>query len=468
MLSRLWCRRKGALRRFSVGLIIAAAAWAQEHAAIENGLRPPVQIETRPEVRWKIGERMAHYKVPSVSVAMIKSGKIEWAHAWGGATPSTLFQAASISKPVAAVAALRLVELGKLSLDEDVNLKLKTWKVPASAAANRKPVTLRGLLSHSAGLTISGFPGYENGVMLPTVAQILDGVAPANTKPVRVDIEPGTTYRYSGGGYTVMQQLMEDVTGKTYAEIAKELVLKPAGMKRSTYIQPLPAALQAEAARGYDGERKLIGGGWHNYPEQAAAGLWTTPSDLARFLIAVQKGKLLSAAMMAEMLTARHGSYGLGWELSQAGTADERFAHSGGNAGFRCYAFSYRNRGDGFVVMTNGDGGSSLGSEIVRSVAAARKWAGLGQELKRLHPMSNEELAAYAGDYSVGEMKVKLSVRGEGLALTIGSDLGDLFPESATRFFSMENGIPAFIFERDGSGKVTGFQAGRLVGTRVR
>src|SRR5208282_3138916 len=203
-----------------------------------------------------INERMAHYKVPGVSVAFFDHGQIIWTKTYGFAdvaskkpvTADTLFQAAPTRKPVAALAALRLVQEGKLSLDEDVNVKLRTWKVPENAFTIKEKVTVRRILSHSAGLTVHGFPGYASDEPVPTVVQILNGEKPANSDPIRVDVVPGTLWRYSGGGYVILQTLLSDVTGKPFPQIMSELVLRPAGMTHSTYEQPLPQNRASEVA----------------------------------------------------------------------------------------------------------------------------------------------------------------------------------------------------------------------------
>src|SRR5690348_12170020 len=267
-------------RSHSLSAIVSASApQSQPEAAriarIENGLLPAVLIKGQPPQPMTISSRMEHYKVPGVSVAFFDHGQILWTHAYGLAdvaakkpvTPDTLFQAASISKPVSALAALRLVQDGKLSLDEDVNVKLKTWKVPDNAFTEKEKVTLRRILSHSAGLTVHGFPGYASGAPIPSVVQILNGEKPANTDPIRVDVVPGTLWRYSGGGYVILQTLLSDVTGKSFPQLMRELVLDPAGMARSTYEQPLPKSRAAEASTPYRANGDPVTGGPHTYPE---------------------------------------------------------------------------------------------------------------------------------------------------------------------------------------------------------
>ena len=228
--------------------------------------------------------QMARRHVPGLSLAIIQDGKIIEARAYGvtdrGITRSvgttTLFQAGSISKSVAALGALHLVERGKLDLDTDVNAALKSWKLPSSEFTTSKPVTLRGLLSHTAGLTVHGFPGYDTDSVVPSLVQVLDGAKPANTDAIRVEAIPGASWNYSGGGYTIMQQMVIDVTGQRFPDFMRQTVLAPLGMTQSSYEQPLPAPLAATTAAGHYQDGRIVRGRWHLYPEMAAAGLWTT------------------------------------------------------------------------------------------------------------------------------------------------------------------------------------------------
>jgi len=400
----------GAFLAVSMSAALNAATTPDARVAqIESGLRPPVLIEG--DKTWTLADRMRHYGVEGVSIAVIRDSKLEWAKGYGLAdaeakqpvTTSTLFQAASISKPVSAMGALALVEEGKLSLDGDINKFLKSWKVPANALTGKTPVTLEKLLSHTAGLTVHGFPGYGAGATVPTVVQVLDGAAPANTGAVVVDLAPGTEYRYSGGGYTVAQLAMTDVTGQTFPALMQRLVLGPLAMKESTYEQPLPAPRLAEAAVGYRGDGKAVDGKRHVYPEMAAAGLWTTPSDLARFAIGLEKilagGKgPLSQKMAENMVTPRRDGYGLGLGIEEEGRT-QYFSHGGANEGFRALLVASANRGYGAVVMTNSDNGSALAQEILRAIAAAYYWE--GYQIDSIVPakLTAEDLAIYAGRY---------------------------------------------------------------------
>ncbi|MFQ5793467.1 MAG: serine hydrolase domain-containing protein [Candidatus Bipolaricaulia bacterium] len=374
---------------------------AERIRRIENGLTPATGLWGQVVESLKLTDRMDYsYKVPGVSMAVIHNYRIEWARGYGVLeagrpdliTLETLFQAASISKPVVAMAALRLVEEGKLDLDEDVNKFLVSWKVPGNASWQSR-VTLRHLLSHTAGLTVHGFSGYPRAHELPTLFQILDGKEPANSPAVEVSAIPGAQFRYSGGGYCVIQQLLIDVTGKPFPEIMQELVLDPLGMEHSTYEQPLPESRSGSAATGHRWDGEPVDGQWHVYPEMAAAGLWTTPSDLARFTIELQRSKVgqsnnvLSGDMVNQMLTPQFedsiglgvfqfkDSIGLGLFLESKGESSY-FEHSGANAGFCCKLVTFIDCGLGAIVMTSSDNGSPLIEEILQAIAREYRWPG--------------------------------------------------------------------------------------------
>jgi CubicO group peptidase (beta-lactamase class C family) len=436
---------------------------------------PGIVIKGRPVPKVPLAERMEAYAMPGVSVAVIQDFKIEWAKGYGvqdketgsPVTPETLFQAASISKPVAAAAALECVEQGLLDLNEDINLMLKSWRVPDNEFTTDAKVTLRRILSHTAGLTVHGFPGYADGKEVPSVVQILDGEKPANTKAVRVDIEPGSQWRYSGGGYTVMQQLLIDTLDKPFPEILRELVLEPAGMTHSTYAQPLPESRAAQAAHAHFLNGTAIKGRWHTYPEMAAAGLWTTPSDLCRFALAIMEAyhgrseSPLSRETVREMLTEIDGRYGLGFSVRQDGES-LRFSHGGSNAGYKCFLVAWAESGEGAAIMTNGDLGSSLVMEILGSLANEYGWEAFKPSEKDVMALTGEQLAGYAGTYNF-ERAGGLTVIQEGERLFIeklyvvpgGSRRVEIFPESETRFFATETDA-VFTFRKDEGGEIEG------------
>jgi CubicO group peptidase (beta-lactamase class C family) len=356
-------------------------------------LRFPIDANQPVDITLK--RLMETFHVPGLSVAVIDNYQIAWARGFGvtesaGSTPvttKTLFQAGSISKPVAAVGAMWLVEHGKLSLDEDVNKKLKTWKVPENEFTKDQKVTLRRLMSHSAGLTVHGFPGYAVSEPRPTLVQIFNGEKPANTAPIRVDFVPGTKMRYSGGGVTIEQQLMIDVTGESFPQFMERTVLSKISMTDSTYEQPLPAARASLTATGTRGGGQSVEGRWHIYPEMAAAGLWTTPTDLAKFAIEIalsKQGKanhVLSQKSVQEMLTPQikaegdNGSVGLAFFLGMENSPDG-FGHNGADEGFQALLVMFSDTGKGIAIMGNSDAFFRVAPYVENAVRRARAWKG--------------------------------------------------------------------------------------------
>ncbi|RKG96459.1 tetratricopeptide repeat protein [Corallococcus sp. CA053C] len=363
---------------------LARPSEAARLARVEAGLTPATIPGEEPR-RMSLQRWMELYKIPGVSIAVFEKNALVWAKGYGvmqaggtdPVTPDTLFQAASISKPVTALAAMHYVEAGKWSLDENINDKLISWKLPENDFTKTEKVTLRRLLSHSAGTTVHGFPGYAVTEPLPTTVQILDGVKPANTAPVRVDVVPGTQTRYSGGGITIVQAMMVDQLKKPFPQIMRETVLAPLGLKHSTYEQPLPASLAPLATSGTYFGGKSVEGQWHVYPEMAAAGLWTTPSDLARIAIEVSKARagkssrVVSQAMAKQMLTKQSDDFGIGFQWEEG---KNRFGHGGSNEGFQCSLTAFADSGSGVVIMTNSDSGYMLLDRIADSVAAEYGW----------------------------------------------------------------------------------------------
>jgi CubicO group peptidase (beta-lactamase class C family) len=391
-------------------------------------------------VRDEIEAELAEFQVPGISWAVIEGGKIvdrgsAGVMEAGRAEPvsdRTLFQACSISKPVAVFAMLRLVDQGVLDLDEDVNRRLKSWQIPRTG--DWQPViTLRQLVSHSAGLTVHGFPGYEYGEELPTTVQILDGVPPATNFGVRVDTVPGTQFRYSGGGTVVVQQLLEDVTGTPFRQLLQELVLRPLGMTDSDYAQPIPEDLQGQAAVAHDEMGRPIKGRWHSYPELAAAGLWTTPSDLVTFAQAVKnsydgvEGAPLSQELARQVLTPQVPSsermggldaLGLGLFLGRDGRL---FGHSGSNEGFRCHLIADRDTGQGAAVMTNGDNGGFVVQKTLVRIAAAYGWKDYPTELDERTVLDDSVMADRVGRYRLRE-NLRFAVERAGVGILVTFD----------------------------------------------
>jgi CubicO group peptidase (beta-lactamase class C family) len=334
-----------------------------------------------------IVKHMRERQITGLSLAVVDDGKIVKAQGYGFAdkgsktpvTADTLFHVGSISKPPAAMGALRLVEQGRLPLDADVNATLHSWKVPENEFTKTEKVTLRRILSHSAGLTLHGVPGYSANGSVPSLLQILQGSTNANTPLVHVDFVPGSRMRYSGGGYMVAQQMMVDATGQPFAKFMADTVLKPLGMTNSTYQQPLPLECEPRAATGYYANGQPVKGRWHIYPEMATAGLWTTASDLARFEIGIQQAvtgasnRMISHLMARQMLTKQRENAGLGVFL-QGNEESLAFMQNGQNEGFYAEMVALANTGKGVVVMTNANQDSGVCKEIIEAIIKEYHW----------------------------------------------------------------------------------------------
>lgn len=430
----------------------------QNIQAVEGNLLTAVSIHGSPKKSYNLMDRMKYFHVPGVSIAVINDGNLEWARGYGvletngnkQVSPDTLFQAASISKPVSAMLGLRLAEQGKLDLDIDVNKYLSTWQLPENEHTAKNKVTLRGILSHTAGLTVHGFQGYGFDAEVPSLLQILNGEPPANSAPIQVDVIPGSMFRYSGGGYSIMQQILEDISSKPFEELLKTEVLDKLNMHSSTFEQPLPMQLREKAATGHVGAGIPIKGKWHTYPEKAAAGLWTTPTDLAEFAIEIMKSydhrsnKILSANMVSSMLTAVQEEYGLGLAVKQLGNNIIRFGHSGGNEGFRCYVAAYTGMEKGAVVMTNSDNGDHLMMEIVRSISNVYAWSDFLPIEKHIAQVDPNIYSQYAGKYQHPDYPdFVIQVERDGSHLFFepipGAPRWEGYPESETKYFFVES-----------------------------
>ena len=287
----------------------------------------------------------------------------------------------SLSQPSAA---LRLVQQGKLDLDRDVNETLVSWHVPASALTIGHKVTLRGLLSMTGGVGVSGYRGYDPGAPRPSLVQILDGVPPANSPPVRVERVPGQAYAYSGGGYEIVQALVEDSTRRPFAEAMQDLLLRPFGMSNSVFVQPPSPAMLGRVAAGHTTSGTELPGGWRVVPELAAGGLWSTPTDLAKLLIAIARAyqgedtRLLDRATARTMLTPQNGGpYGLGAALAGLGSSLV-FMKRGQNVGYQGYMLMFPETGQGMVIMTGSDNGTTLATALLRRAAVVLHWPPLG------------------------------------------------------------------------------------------
>ncbi len=437
--------------------------------AVENGLLPAITVTGETIPSYNLMERMKYYKVPGVSIAVVKDGKLDWAKGYGLAntktgqpvTDSTLFQAGSISKPLAALAVLKLWEDGKVGLDTDVNKYLEGFKVPDTTYTEKEKVTLRRLLTHTAGMTVHGFPGYAQGDRFPGVIQVLNGEG--NTPRITVDTIPGSLWRYSGGGYTVMQKVVEDVSDQSFEAYLRDHILRPLGMHESTYQQPLGSKYALNASAAFNAQGEMVEGLWHNYPEQAAAGLWTTPSDLGRYYMEIQEifnGKsngILKPETVRAMLTKHKGSWGLGPALQKEGDS-LLFGHGGKNEGFSNNMLGFAGRGEAMIVMTNADRGVALMGEIMRSVSKVYGWGISMPREVTLKPQPTDSLERFTGKYQlvyevpkIGDYQIQVSL-GEGTLQVFDPNNGEentLNPLGPRHFIDLESGDEVEIILED-------------------
>ena len=432
---------------------------------VTHGLAVPPLLASHAPRMATLAERMQFYKVPGISFAIIDDYEIQSARAEGvleaggtaQVTTRTLFQGGSLGKPVAALAALRLVEDGVLDLDADVNTWLTSWKIPPNDAWHPR-VTLRHLLTHTSGLTVPLYPGYPRDDAVPTLLQVLDGARPARTPAVRVNLIPGLQYRYSSGGFVVLQQLLIDVTGQPFADLVRELVLEPLGMKDTTFEQPLPRTRWAVTASGHRNGGQPVQGGWFVYPEAAQGGLWTTAADLARVVVELQRARagrpsrVLSTRMATEMLSPLvNGHVGLGI-FQEGDLACPRFSHQGGNEGFSSRLVGFRDTGRGAVVMTNWHYGFLI-DEVVGAIAREYSWPGYLPKPSGTAKVDAKLLDRYVGLYELRSgVQVRVTRRGDRLGLELaGQMLIELDAESETQFRAkVVDAAVAFRFAADG------------------
>jgi CubicO group peptidase (beta-lactamase class C family) len=447
---------------------------------VENNLSGWLQIGDVP-TQWRLEERMKFYHANGVSIAVIKNYKIEWAKGYGWAdsaeqrpvTTTTLFQAGSNSKSLNAIGVLKLVQEGKLDIYSDINNYLKSWKFPYDSLSKGEKITVANLLSHTAGITVHGFPGYEKGDTIPTLIQILNGEKPANTAAIRSMYQPSLKHEYSGGGTTISQLIVQDVTGQPYDKYMWENVLKPMGMAYSSYTQPPAASKQNLLATGYYNNGKPVKGKYHIYPEQAAAGLWTNPTDLAKYVIETQLAligksqKVLSKKMTVLRLTPyidTSAAFGV-FILNKNGI--KYFAHGGVDEGFVSQYVGSFEGGNGVVVMTN-TYNTDLFDEIINSVARTYNWKNFySPVIKKEITLSDSLLEAYMGKYKFRSATLSVGRKNDGVYLDIGDNTQwKIHFSDSTHFFVSEQKIN-FNFIKDTTNKVTGLTINKETAKKI-
>jgi CubicO group peptidase (beta-lactamase class C family) len=407
----------------SIGQILAQNKLVTDRITeVENNLIPFVPVKNFKG--WNILDRMKYYKVPGLSIAVIKDYKIDWAKGYGSADTTknikvmteTMFSAGSISKFVMAVTALKMVENRQIELEKPIDNYLTSWKIAENDFTKKTPITLRMLLSHSAGTSQSSYFGFTPTQPLPSIVEILSGAKISETRPVVVNSEPNARFQYSGGGSIIAQLALMDVSKKSFSDLTQELIFDKLGMTNSTFEQPIPGKFTDQSSWAYS-SASWFKGMPYVYPQQAAAGLYTTPTDLAKFFIDIQKsylgkGKILKQTTTKQMLSAQQnvsdGSYkeqiGIGPFLIQRTDNNDLngvyFEFTGVNAGFLAYGIASVTNGNGAIIMLNsGDDVNGLGKEIRRAIAKTYDWTNfLPTEISPIN-LSDQELNQFVGRY---------------------------------------------------------------------
>jgi len=354
-------------------------------AYLSQGLVVLDEVDDPDAMRETIEQRMAAAHTPGMAVAVIRDGQLEWVRGFGtniagGAQPidkDSVFSAGSVSKLVNAALILRLVEIGVLDLDRDVNSYLTSWQVPESEFTAQHKVTLRRLLSHTAGTNLHGFPDFLPGEPLPNAVQTLGGLPPAKHDPVTLLFEPGSALKYSGGGITISQLVVSDVTGLSYEKAASKYVFEPLGMTRSTFANPLPEDYDNIAyAHDREGNRAALPRGYEAMPEMAASGLWVSAADMAKFMSALLGDEtFLSPQMRSEIFNRQVNSWhGLGPRINGEG-ANHVVHHGGANNSYQTWFEVHPASGDGLIVLTNSGGGRALAYEVRITLERDLAWS---------------------------------------------------------------------------------------------
>ena len=417
---------------------------------VENNLFSRVIINGKGD---NILDRMEFLKVRGVSIAVVKDYKIEWAKGYGFAdekekrlvTSTTLFEPGSISKSLNALGALKLVQENKMELDNDINNYLKSWQFPYDSISKGKKITLANLLSHTAGLSVHGFLGYDRNNKIPSLIEILDGKSPSISPAIRSVTEPNVEFQYSGGGTTISQLMIEDVSKLPYHLFMQENVLSPLGMTNSFYNQPPSSNKLKQLATGYDNDGNEIKGKFHVYPTQAAAGLWTTPTDLSKYMIDIQlslKGKSnkvlnkhFSELHINRFLKNADVTFG---SFKQERNGEAYFFHDAANDGFRGLYFGSIEGGNGVVVLVNSDNGAII-FELLNSVANVYNWKGWDKP-KHVQTIAIDKSLhnKYKGLYAVDSTFIEITQEKDGLYYYAQGQKAKMYFTSAVDFINIE------------------------------
>ncbi|MCB9273058.1 MAG: beta-lactamase family protein [Lewinellaceae bacterium] len=439
---------------------------------LEEGIREQVKFLGEKEDLSSIIDKMSAYNIPALSLAMINQGEIEWADIYRNANfpeanhlnCSNIFQAASLSKPVTFLAALRMHSAGKIDLDKNIQEYLKDFVIPQGKQTAENPVTFRNIFSHTSGISPGGYQGYARDLPMPSGLDILRGSEGANTPAIEVISPPNETLAYSGGGYTLAELALQDIFNDEFSNIMQKWILEPAGMKHSEFTQPLPSSDSIRVAKGHTQSGEVIAGGWNNYPEQAAAGLWSTSIDLARFLIEIYKAyqgdsSIFSQSDIKSMISQERDGSVYGFLLNRSDD-DISITHYGGNAGYRTGMTISLTSGNGLAYLINSDNGGALGNELLLSASQVYNWQHFKQTSASRKQVSSNDLKRLSGEYKWNN-QINLSIRydesnnlislifpnGEEYKLTpiVGDELDFIHPNTGVKVtFSMKDDFKSF------------------------
>ncbi|MDC6350111.1 serine hydrolase [Zeaxanthinibacter sp. PT1] len=426
---------------------------------IEMNLPPVHYLEGQAQMQT-IPQAMGRYQVAGVSMAFVNKGKLQWTKSYGYASledstlisPATVFAGGSLSKPITAIAALSMVEGGLMPLDENVNTILKDYQLPENSYTVKEKITLRRLITHKAGIKNELWASYFPNEAVPSLTAMLSGTPPSMNQPVEVIAVPGSREQYSNPGYSVIQKILEDVSGQSFDDIIQERIFSAAGMSSSTMQQPIPESLAQKRATGYD--KDGLPYPYKLFPFKAAGGIWTTPEDMAKFMIAIMDDyhkdsrKLLSRKMAKTVFDSSTGRLGFTKEIK-----DDQilFDHWGSNAGFSCYMVGHLDKEQGVVIMTNSDRGFDLLAAIARSVAMEYQWGFLEPEIYNPIEIQAGVLKDYTGTFSdkkPGGMHMEFQMRNSALYISTASQDHKLIPVTNSKFISAEDNH-AYEFIRD-------------------
>jgi len=451
---------------------VTRAGSIEEKTQLENGIRGQVKFLYEGEVLSSIAHKINTYKIPALSLAVIKHGEIEWADIYQNAhfplrhplDCTSLFQAASLSKPVTFMAAVRMQAAGKIDLDKNIQDYLKSFVLPAGKQTAKNPVTLRNIFSHTSGITPGGYQGYAKDLALPSDISILKGSIGVNSSAIAVITPPNQTLAYSGGAYTLAELALQDIHNTDFAMLMKTWILDPAGMKHSEFTQPLPVARFNRAAQGYTSAGDVVAGGWRNYPEQAAAGLWSTSIDMATFLTEIYKGyhgksALFSQSDIRSLISHTRDGHAYGFLLNRTDD-DVVITHYGGNTGYNTGMTISLTSGNGLVYLINSDNGWELGRDLFLSASHIYQWKTFKQTDVERKPVDKAVLKKLQGKYkwnNQDEFTVRFDEKSHFISLRfpggteynltpiVGANLAFIHANTGTAVtFLIENGVPSF------------------------